>query len=165
MKQSHMPYIQAVARLSQDSVTRTLIAAAAVALATAHTQSVPSAPVANAEQHYAANCAMLTRGEVGEYNEEAVIDVASAIELTRKFWLLRYNSVHCAALTPPVKGAFFMGLTGASRFFSANEIEFLNENAEEIFMITSAIDSVKSAKAELERRAVANAAPSNPVPA
>jgi hypothetical protein len=143
MKFSHLPYIQAVTVLGQDSTIRTRIAAAGVAVATAYSQPVPSTPVDVPETYYADNCLALAKGEVGEYNEEAVIDTQSALSLTHKFWLLRYNTVHQAALVPPKKGAFLSCLTGTTRFFSAEESEFLNEYTEEIFTIIFAIQKVK----------------------
>lgn len=146
MKQAYMPYIQAVARLGQDSTTKSRIVAAAVAIATAQVLAVPSAPVESAEAHYASTGAMLARGEVGEYNEEAVLDCGLALDLIRKFYLVRYNSVHQTALTPATKGAFFLGFSGASRFFSAEDISFLNEYADEIFVVQMAIAEVKKTK-------------------
>lgn len=151
MKFTHLPYIQAVTALNQDSVSRTRIAAAGVAVATAYSQSVPSAPVESAEDFYTTNCIALAKGEVSEYNEEAVIDVQSAMDLTHKFWLLRYNSAHQAALTPPKKGAFLSSLTGIARFFSNEEVDFLNEYAEEIFTIVMAIQKVKRNTAKEEQ--------------
>lgn len=155
MKHSHLPYIQAVAALGQDTVTRTRIAAAAVAVATAYCQPVPSTPVESPEQYYIETCTPFAKGEIGEYNEEAVIDVSSALNLTHKFWLLRYNSVHQAALTPPKKGAFLMGLTGASRFFSDEEVQFLNEYSDEIFIISLSIEKVRRSKEKEEKVNVA----------
>ncbi len=141
-----MPYMNAVARMSQDSQLKTRIVAAAVALATASMLPVPSAPVDSPESQYASTCALLVRGEVGEYNEVAVLDCPVALDLAKKFWLTRYNSVHQAAPMPPSKGAFFLGYSGASRFFSPEEVAFLNEYAEEIFHIQVAISEVKKAK-------------------
>lgn len=146
MKQSHMPYIQAVARLSQDSVTKTQIVAAAVAVATAISLPLPSTPVESPEGYYASTCALLATGEVGEYNEEAVLDVPQALEMTRNFWLLRYNALHQTVLVPPTHGSFFMGFTGASRFFSHKDICLLNEYADEIFSIQLSIREIKRQK-------------------
>lgn len=146
MKQSHMPYIKAVARLCQDSVTKTQIVAAAVATATAISLPMPSTPVESPEAYYASTCAMLSHGEVGEYNEEAVLDVPMALEMTRNFWLLRYNALHQTVLVPPTHGSFFMGFTGASRFFSPSEIHLLNDFADEIFSIQLSIKEIKRQK-------------------
>jgi hypothetical protein len=150
MKYTHLPYIQAVAALSQDSVVRTRICAAAVAVVTAYVQALPSAPVELPEAYYTSICLALAKGEVGEYNEQAVLDVQSALSLTHKFWMMRYNSVHQAALTPPKKGAFLSSLTGIARFFSDEEITFLNDYAEDIFMIVMAIQKVKRTVAKEE---------------
>lgn len=154
MKYSHLPYVNAVVGLGQDSVTRTRIAATAVAIATAYCQPLSSTPVESPELYYTETCLPLAKGEVGEYNEEAVLDVQTALDLTHKFWLVRYNSLFQSALTPPKKGAFLSGLTGVTRFFSPEEVDFMNEYAEEIFMVTMAIQKVKQTVAKEEQKNV-----------
>lgn len=154
--QKMMPYIKSATLVQADSQTKTRILAAAVAILAAGAAPVPSMQVDSTNSYYAENCAMKVQETVGFFNEAAVLNCNAAVELARKFWMMRYATVHAFEISTAVVGDFFIGFTGASRQFSPEEVAFLNEHAAVITTVVR--DSIGCMKVDVSPQG-ATAAP------
>jgi hypothetical protein len=95
--------------------------------------TIPSQPVEDPEHYYRIQCEILANNILSEVNEFCPVDTKAVLELTRRFFMLRYNMTH------PSKHVFsfradhtvedFFGLT---RAFSDDQIKCIRENGTDL---------------------------------
>ncbi len=120
-----------------DVFSRTRVLAAAVALALGAKFEVPSSVVQNATEYYATQHQTVARQKLSYFNESIVFDLTFAEELTRAFWLLRYNTVHfmnVGLVHYPL--GFFDTIMGVQQVFDQKMHETLNEHKDAVLFLS-----------------------------
>ena len=124
----YMPYVRATSSIQLDIKTKEKVVAYAVACAVAACLPIPTSPVDSALSYFNATHDMTARAQLGDFNEQFVMNTGMATEMVRQFWMYRYNVVH-QNLNTIADGDFLCAMTGAKIIFSDNQIEFMNENS------------------------------------
>lgn len=127
-----MKFVKAVAMLALTGPDRTFAIAAAVASSVADYAPLPAAPMPTSSDAYLQNGSAAVRGMVGYFNEAAPFDVRLALELGRKFWMTRYETVHSRRMHDATEGDYFCGYFNVGRNFSKSDVECMNKLSKEI---------------------------------
>lgn len=135
MKTNHIKFLSAVGALRLTGPDRTFAVAAAVAASVADFIAVPAAKDDSPSGEYARSAALLVREHIGCFNEVAPFDIRCALELARKFWMLRYETIHARRVHDVCNGDYFCGYFNVARNFSENEVTCLNKLANEIGLL------------------------------
>lgn len=128
MKKEFVPYFELASSIDQPYVVRKSIIALAVGYAVACNLELPSAELANPQEHYASKFESAARGWVGYFNEVTVMDCPAACEAARNFWMIRYNAVHNCPSLDMIDGDFFKSMMGATSYFSPETIALLDKH-------------------------------------
>lgn len=146
--EKYLPYFKSVNSLNLTAEKRSFIVAAAVAAAIAYRAAVPFEKVNSPEAFFSANIAVAARATIGEFHGVAILNFDAAYELTRKFWLVRYNMLHRPQSVIFKAGRFADSFGGFMTEFSEQELCLLNELAETFVRVNSAVISVLESVAE-----------------
>lgn len=111
---------------------RSFAIAAAVASSVADYIPVPAGKVDSPNSEFARSGAMIARDQVGAFNEVAPFDVRLTLELVRKFWMLRYETIHVRRVHTVTPDDYFCGYFNVARNFSREEMDNLNRLATQI---------------------------------
>lgn len=153
MKTDYIKFLNAVGSVKLTGPDRTFAIAAAVACSVADYLTVPTSKVDSPSGEYARSAALLVRDHIGCFNEVAPFDVRLALELARKFWMLRYETVHVRRLHDVCPGDYFCGYFSVNRNFSGDEIASLNKLAPEIGLLEISIrDILQKRQQEVEKK-------------
>lgn len=117
------------------SMGRSMSETAAIALARMISAefTIPSQPVEDVEHYYRIQCEILANNVISEVNEFCPVDAKAALELTRRFFMLRYTMTH------PQKNVFSFradktveDFFGLSRVFSDETLKTIRENGTDL---------------------------------
>lgn len=131
-QQKYHPFVTAFQNLPLAVQARAKCAAYAIGYAAACNMALPSTEVDSHGDYYTANLESGVKTIVSNFNEQILIDCTVALEMARKFWMLRYEAVHRCPRMDQIEGDFFASVFGVERLFAPNDIKFLNENAKNI---------------------------------
>lgn len=122
-----MKFLSSVSSVRLTGPDRSFAIAAAVASSVADFIAVPAIKVDSPSSEFARSGAMIARDQVGSFNEVAPFDVRLSLELVRKFWMLRYETIHTRRVHAVVPDDYFCGYFSVARNFSEEEISCLNK--------------------------------------
>lgn len=150
MKPHYIAFNAAADTAIGDSLLRSRILAAGLALAMANTAELPSSMVENPSLHFSSHVQTAANGTLSAMNEALVFDCKAACEQLRGFWLLRYTAAH--PVSRPVYtlgGNFFESICGAGSFLAPEVLDFINANHHAILMVAmAAAQLLEAIKAE-----------------
>lgn len=129
MKTDYIKFLSAVSTIRLTGPDRSFAIAAAVASSVADFTAVPASKVDSPSGEYARSAAMMVGDQINGFNEVAPFDVRCALELARKFWMLRYDTVHVRRVHDVTPNDYFCGYFNVARNFSKDEVECLNRLA------------------------------------
>jgi len=132
MKTDYIKFLSNVSTIRLTGPDRTFAIAAAVASSVADFIAVPAAKVDSAVSEFARSGAMIARDHVGAFNEVAPFDVRLSLELVRKFWMMRYETIHVRRVHTTTPDDYFCGYFNVARNFSREEMDALNRMATHI---------------------------------
>jgi hypothetical protein len=170
MNPKFLKFTKAVSQLQITGPARTFAIAAAVASTVADFVDVPATASDTPSTVYLSMAAMSVRNYVGEFNEAAPFDVRLALDLARKFWMTRYETLHVRQLHDACPGDYFSGYFNVARNFSEEEIRNLNDlsisiNTLEIYTRDILRERVKALRGEGQKAVDPDGATmSSPVP-
>lgn len=160
MNPKYLKFTTAVSGLRLTGPDRSFAIAAAVASSVADFSEIPATPSDTPNSAYLNMAAMAIRGAVGAFNEASPFDVRLALDLARKFWMLRYETLHVRRIHDADADNYFFGYMNVKRNFSEDEICCLNKHSKEINILeiyvreilqnlrrTSEVDQVRSGDA------------------
>lgn len=136
------PFVKVMQSLTNPVQERHRIAAIAIGYACACNSALPSSEVADAAAHYRVSVESFAKRTISVLNEVSVLDTAMALDLARKFWLLRYEAVHKCPRMDMIPGDFFGSVFGVQKFFAPETVEFVNANATSIATVYTHICNV-----------------------
>lgn len=140
--EKYLPYFKSVNSLSLTAEKRSFIVSAAVAAAIAYRAPVPFEKVNSPEAFFSSNILINARTKIGEFHGVATLNFDAAVELTRKFWLVRYNTLHRPNSVIFKTGRFADSFAGFLTEFSEQEMALLNELAETFVRINTSVIAV-----------------------
>lgn len=153
MKTDYLKFLGAVTNSRLSGPDRSFAIAAAVAASVADFTAVPASKVDSPSSEYARSAALLVREAVGCFNEVVPFDIRLALDLARKFWMLRYETIHVRRTHDVTPGDYFCGYFSVDRNFSGDEIECLNRLASEIGLLEISIrDCLQKQKNAVENK-------------
>jgi len=135
-----------VSRVVPDPTLRLQVLTTSMALAFSRTASLPSAPVPSPAAYY--NTQVLTGMDeaMSKMNEQIIIDLKSARNEARQFWLLRYASAHPGNLPVTSAIGFIDTICGAGLYMDQNLICYCNDHKDAILQLTIAIEALINAE-------------------
>ena len=158
MKTEYIKFIHGVTNLRLSGPDRSFAIAAAVASSVADFTAVPALKSDNPSGEYIRVASMAVRDTIGALNEAAPFDLRCALELARKFWMLRYETVHARRLHEVSEGDYFCGYFNVGRNFSGEELECLNRLSVEIGTLEVPIRDILAKKQQKAEQANAEIA-------
>lgn len=126
----------------QDVVNRKKATSMAVGIAVAMLLPLPTAEVEDGTYQYNSFAVHLAVGYINEFNENIVIDIDLARDVSRAFWLTRYSAAYpnlAAPFTPKGACTFTEKLFSAPMFLSPVTLEYLNKNSEVMMVLVNRI--------------------------
>lgn len=138
----YIPFTQATDGFIKSPEDRSKIIAHALALAVSRALPLPSGENMDVDSYYTLQMLTIVRGFLGKFNEEVIFDLRCAVEMTRQFWMLRYNAAYPAFSWPDMSRGFFDIVTGATQFFSPDTTCFVNQYKVEILELSSRAQQV-----------------------
>jgi hypothetical protein len=128
--------------LVQDASQRQKVLAAAVATVAAKRVGLPSAETTDIHGYFMDNGMSKSYDLIDYVNEGSVFNTKWAVELTKRFWQVRYNAAFPKPflITQKANSCFFSSLIGVASVVSPEEIEFLNKWNDEIFSLANELE-------------------------
>jgi hypothetical protein len=139
MNAIYAPFVEAANAAQVDHLNKSKAVAAAVAMAVASMQPLPSSEVSEPSGYYNQTHAISARQLVGELNEEFIFDVTYAIALARAFWISRYTACYSGLRVIFPQSDFFNTFFGVNANFSPEQVEQLNGSAQAVFSIHNGV--------------------------
>ena len=159
MKTDYIKFLSAASAIRLTGPDRTFAIAAAVASSVADFTDVPATKVDSPSGEYARSAAMMIGDQIACFNEVAPFDLRLALDLARKFWMLRYETIHTRRVHDVNPGDYFCGYFNVNRNFSKSDLECLNRLCVEIGTLEIGIRDILvkcKAKKEAENTKVAD---------
>lgn len=132
MKKPFVPYLQTASSIRDvPIVVRGKIFAYAVGMAVGCNTPLPASPLTDIDEYYVQHVERSAARIVSEFNESTIMDVKHAMIVAKNVWRQRYDIAHqCPRLES--SGGFFNSMFSVDVYYSASEVEFLNENQKNI---------------------------------
>jgi len=114
---------------------RRCVLSAAVAQYIANCLPLPSSCVDDLENHYNMNVKSQVLDTLGPLNEQLVLDVKVVQDYTRKYWLLRYNTLYPVSAVKTYHSAtygYFDTMMGVGVYIDPEQHAFVNQYKMEI---------------------------------
>jgi hypothetical protein len=120
-----------ISELSSSNASRNYVSSLCLAKALTHCSLLPTTPVDDVNAFYRTHVQVEIERKVNGINELLVLDTATVIDLSMKFYMLRYTTAHpkCHVFTFN-KDTALEDFFGISRIFDAVTIKTIKENSD-----------------------------------
>jgi hypothetical protein len=125
-----------------DVTNRKKATSLAVGIAVAMMLPLPTAEVEDGTYQYNSFAVHLAVSYISEFNENIVIDIDLAREVSRAYWLTRYSAAYpdlSVPFTPRGACTFTEKLFSTPLFVSPVVLEYLNKNSEVMMVLVNRI--------------------------
>jgi hypothetical protein len=150
--QEYMPYIRGVANLHLNGAgvdEKSRLVAIAVAIAVTQALPIPTGSIGREEVHsvFEQQHRMSVTSVLSRYNEAAVLDLPYALEMARKFWLLRVQAATRVLPSMVIEGQDFLkAYLNVTTIFSSSDDELMTRHGRELFVLLSACMEVEASR-------------------
>jgi len=137
MKQHYIEFVTQAQHQVVEPLLRSRIIAAAVAVAVAQANPLPSSEVSHAGEYFTNQVMPAAMNAISEFNENVVFDTRYALDIVRQLWQLRYWTAFQQTENIILKGeCFFSSYTGIDVVISDAVRAFMDQNAKTVVSLS-----------------------------